>query len=250
MKATAFEFRFRILILSILCVVGFTAPWNYAVPVDSIRAWQWMAAWATRGGWIGFSAATISVLGVGILFTFVAALLRTWASAYLGASIVRSSDLHGDRVVGDGPYRYTRNPLYLGLWVHTLALALLMPPTGAMFCILAVGFFELRLIASEESFLAATLGEPYLAYLAKVPRVVPSLAPRIPVSGARPGWGWGWGAAVLGELYFWGVFVSFAALGWRYNALVLLQGVLISLGVSIVVRAFLPKAGSPPLPSL
>jgi hypothetical protein len=40
----------------------------------------------------------------------------------------------------------------------------------------------------------------------------------------------------------WGVVVSFAVLGWRYNAVLILQGVLVSLGLSIIVRAFLPKA--------
>jgi uncharacterized membrane protein len=40
----------------------------------------------------------------------------------------------------------------------------------------------------------------------------------------------------------WGVFVSFVALGWRYNSLLIMQGVLVSLGLSLVVRAFLPKA--------
>ena len=39
----------------------------------------------------------------------------------------------------------------------------------------------------------------------------------------------------------WGVFVSFAVLGWRYNSFLIIKGVLISLGVSLIVRAFLPK---------
>ncbi len=39
----------------------------------------------------------------------------------------------------------------------------------------------------------------------------------------------------------WGVFVSFAVLGWRYNSVLIIKGVLISLGVSLIVRAFLPK---------
>jgi hypothetical protein len=46
---------------------------------------------------------------------------------------------------------------------------------------------------------------------------------------------------VLGEIYMWGVAISFAALGWMYNAVLILQGVLVSVGTSLVVRAFLPK---------
>jgi hypothetical protein len=48
--------------------------------------------------------------------------------------------------------------------------------------------------------------------------------------------------AVLSEIYMWGVAVSFAALGWRYNAALVTQGVLVSLGVALVARAFVPKA--------
>ena len=44
-----------------------------------------------RSGWLTFSTATIAVLILGILFALAAALLRTWGSAYLGASIVQDA---------------------------------------------------------------------------------------------------------------------------------------------------------------
>jgi uncharacterized membrane protein len=43
---------------------------------------------------------------------------------------------------------------------------------------------------------------------------------------------------VLAEIMMWGVTVSFAVLGWRYNAFLLTKCVLVWLGVSLVVRAF------------
>jgi hypothetical protein len=145
--------------------------------------------------------------------------------------------MHSEGVVAAGPYRYLRNPLYLGIFLHTFALALLMPPSGAIFCIGAIGLFQLRLIAGEESFLTAKLGEPYLAYCTKVPRLIPAITPRIPSSATRPTWP----TAFLGETYMWGVVVSIAVFGWRYNATLLTKGVLISLGLSLIVRAFIPK---------
>jgi hypothetical protein len=45
----------------------------------------------------------------------------------------------------------------------------------------------------------------------------------------------------LGAIYYWGVAISFAALGWRYNAFLIIQGVVISLGVSLIARVFIPK---------
>ena len=145
--------------------------------------------------------------------------------------------MHGDSVVAAGPYRYLRNPLYLGTFLHTFALALLMPPSGAIFSILVIGLFQLRLIAGEESFLTEKLGEPYLAYCAKVPRLFPALTPESPPPPMQPNWP----SAFLGEIYMWGVVVSFAAHGLALQLFLLIQGVLISLGVSLIARAFIPS---------
>jgi protein-S-isoprenylcysteine O-methyltransferase Ste14 len=236
-KASALEFRFRFAIGVIIFVLGFTTPWNYWLHLDSIRTWQFIAAWPTRSGWLSFSNATILVLLLGILCAFIGASLRTWGSAYLNPSIVQSGAMHGAAIIAAGPYRYLRNPLYLGTLFHTFALALLMLPSGAIFTIIAITLFQLRLIASEESFLTAKLGEPYVAYCAKVPRLIPALTPQIPASPTHPTWP----TAFLSEIYMWGVVFTFAVLGWRYNSILIIKGVLISLGISLIARAFLPK---------
>ena len=102
---------------------------------------------------------------------------------------------------------------------------------------MAIGFFELRLIAGEEAFLTAKLGDSYLAYCARVPRIFPALTPRVAASLTPPAWP----LAFLTEIYMWGVVLIFALMGYRYNALVLTRGVLIALGVSLIVRAFTPR---------
>lgn len=237
MKATPFEFRFRFLILAVIYLLGFVAPWDQWLHLDSIRTWQLIASWPTRAGWLSFNTATIVVLLVGILCALIGAVLRTWATAYLSPSVVQDKTMHGEGVVAAGPYRHLRNPLYLGTFVHTFALGLLMPPSGAIFCIVAVFLFQLRLIAGEESFLTEKLGEPYLAYRAKVPSLLPAITPRVAASTLQANWP----TAFLGEIYMWGVVITFAFFGWRYNSMLLIKGVLISLGVSLIVRAFLPR---------
>ena len=97
MKASPLEFRFRFLILGIIFVLGFIAPWNYALHLDTIRTWQLLAAWVYRAGWMSFSSATIAFLVLGIVLAFVAALLRTWGSAYLGTSVVQVVGCMGSR---------------------------------------------------------------------------------------------------------------------------------------------------------
>jgi protein-S-isoprenylcysteine O-methyltransferase Ste14 len=141
-------------------------------------------------------------------------------------------------MMADGPYRRVRNPLYLGSWLMFAAISVLMPPTGALVTMALLTVFLLRLILGEEAFLAAQLGEPYRAYKRAVPRLIPSLQARVSAGGQRPKWG----RAVLGEIMPLGVLVSFAALSWQYNSSLLTRAVLISFGISLVVRAvILPK---------
>jgi protein-S-isoprenylcysteine O-methyltransferase Ste14 len=242
MKATAFEFRFRFLIHFILIVLGFTTPWNRWLHVDpagpNAHVWGTLAAHLSmlKPDMIGIAAAFNVVLAAGIALAAAAAALRTWGTAYLGAGVARAHTFQGRSVVAAGPYRYVRNPLYLGTMLHVTALALLMPPSGAVFTIATMAVFQLRLILGEEAFLADRLGEGYRAYRACVPRLLPAARARVAASTARPAWG----EAFLGETYMWGAAIAFIAVGWRYNAFLITQGVVVSLGLSLVARALLP----------
>jgi protein-S-isoprenylcysteine O-methyltransferase Ste14 len=145
--------------------------------------------------------------------------------------------MQADSVRSDGPYRFLRNPLYLGLWCMVAALGLLMPPTGALFAIVLITVFLLRLILGEEAFLAAQLGEPYRAYLERVPRIVPRLRTAVARSGSKPDWM----RSVLAELLPIGVFFTLAALSWTYDNRLMGRAILICFGISLVVRALLPQ---------
>jgi protein-S-isoprenylcysteine O-methyltransferase Ste14 len=234
MKATPFEFRFRFAIHALLYFCGFACYW---LPHAHESTWLVLTPQLERTGWFDFNSATITLLACAILCAALGAFLRTWGAAYLGAGVVQSQQMHGNTILADGPYRRLRNPLYLGTFLHTFALALLMPPSGAIFTIVTIGLFQLRLIFAEEPFLAAKLGQPYLDYCKRVPRLLFSPTPRVPPSGAQPRWL----QAILGEIYMIGVAISFAIFGWRYNAFLLTQCVVVSLGISLVVRAAMPS---------
>ncbi len=61
-----------------------------------------------------FDRYQLAIVTIGSLFVYLAALLRSWAESYLHSSIVHDAAIHSDQLVAEGPYRYVRNPLYLG----------------------------------------------------------------------------------------------------------------------------------------
>ncbi len=260
-------------------------------PVDgrgaNAHVWGWLAGRLAQSGAMSFGAAFKVMLVAAIGCAVAGAWLRTWGTAYLGVDVMSDKQMRSDVVIhpseqaptpankfaGDpgarreprlmaaGPYRYMRNPLYVGSWLNTLALTLLMRPSGAVFTLVALVGFHVRLILAEEAFLRAKLGEEYVAYCAQAPRIVPRLTSPKPTSqnrDAHPSQQAGrgprdvghpvakprWDRAAVAEVYMWGSAAGFAVLGWRYDANLLLQCVLVSLGVALVVKGVVGRGGA------
>lgn len=237
MRATQFEFRFRVWIGFAIYVIGLWAPWvRYtagAFPVSS----TWLELSGELSALFPLQTATIVVTVAAIALAATGTVLRVWGAAYLGSATVQSQEMQARAVVAAGPYRHVRNPLYLGSLLFALAMAVLMPPTGAIFAMVAFGVQFSRLILREEDFLTAQQGEAYLAYKKLVPRLVPSLAPRVAAVGARAQWG----QALLAESFQLTMTVCLAVLAWRYNAHILVQALLVCFGISLVVRGLVLK---------
>ena len=247
MKSSPLEYRFRFAIHAIIYLFGFLAIPAALLISPNLKdvlgftnksTWLILSSAISRQGWLTFSAATIVLLALALIFTGLGAWLRVWGAAYVGESIVSSTSMHGEAMLADGPYRRTRNPLYLGTLLHTIGIAILMTPTGAIVCIALLWIFQIRLALAEEPFLAQRFGQPYLKYAASVPRFLPTLNPQIAPAGKHPHWP----QALLGELYFVAAFGVLATLGWQFNAQPIQQGLLISLGVWLIVRALMPRA--------
>ncbi len=221
--------------------LGFVAPWDWRWHLDgsgpNAHVWAKFAVLLSRNMGMNIGAAFNVVLVVGMVLMALGAWMRTWGSAYLGVDVMSDSAMRSEGVVADGPFRHLRNPLYAGTWMGTLALALLMPVSGAVFTIVGIVAFQMRLIFAEEAFLRTKLGSAYEAYCAKVPRLLPAVRARVAASGGRPQWG----RALLAEIFLWGMAASFAVVGWRYDADLLLRCVLVWFGVSLIVRAVQPQ---------
>jgi protein-S-isoprenylcysteine O-methyltransferase Ste14 len=145
--------------------------------------------------------------------------------------------MQAGEVMADGPYRHVRNPLYLGLWCVFAALGFLMPPSGALVTMALLTVFLSRLIIGEEAFLTAQLGQPYRNYLSAVPRLIPRLRTNLSRTGRKPQWLRG----VLAEITPIGVFIALAFVSWSYNWMLMARVIIVSFGISVVVRALMPR---------
>src|ERR1051326_3802331 len=193
MRATDFEFRFRGLIIGAIFWFSF-----FLYTIDHKNVTQRFVEAMGRGA-VSSAALAHTVFGIATVLAAFAALLRTWASALLTKEVVHDLRLHSDRLVADGPYRFTRNPLYLGTDLLAVAFAPLASLSGALLMIAAITLFNYRLILREESQLVKQQGKAFQEFCARVPRLWPALRPRIPVSGRRPDWASGFAS----ESYFW-----------------------------------------------
>jgi protein-S-isoprenylcysteine O-methyltransferase Ste14 len=74
-------------------------------------------------------------------------------------------------IVESGPFRFTRNPLYVGLTVLYVGLSLLFNTWWSLFLLVPVGVVMHHLVVRrEEAYLERKFGDTYIAYCRRVRR--------------------------------------------------------------------------------
>jgi protein-S-isoprenylcysteine O-methyltransferase Ste14 len=212
MKATDLEFRNRFWIFGLIFGLGF---WLYAL--DHVNAIQYLVNITIGQNSPHADLMARCALAFATLLMLLTALLRTWATSYLRSDVMQDHDLRAEKVVASGPYRHLRNPLYLGNILMAFGMGLLASRVGFVVIVVGNFIFCLRLIGLEESNLKKEQGESYMEFCRRVPRLWPSLQPRLPDSGLKPHWRQAFG----GELFMWGFFVAVAAFAITLKAAVL-----------------------------
>ena len=208
-KASDFEFKYRFWIFGALFWLAFL---SYAV--DHQTSGVALVEWIGRlRGVAPTDAANHWIFAIAAVFCIAAAALRTWGTAYLNSNVMVDKRLHTTRLVADGPYRFVRNPLYLGNILLGIGFGLMASRIGFFILVLGMIFFDYRLILREESGILASQGESYRAYCAAVPRLFPAVRPRVPSAGSTPRWGDG----LLGEAFMWVLALSILAFAITLN---------------------------------
>jgi protein-S-isoprenylcysteine O-methyltransferase Ste14 len=195
MQASDWEFKNRAMLFGM--IFGFTFPLYFVDPQNATAALAKTLGEAIHGDpdriarWLFVCAA---------LWLAAAASIRTWSSAYLRATVVYAGDVKAESLVADGPYRRVRNPLYFANVLLASGMGAMMSRVGLVIAVAAMLVFCYRLILREEGELQAVQGARYQRYVEAVPRLWPSLLPRIASAGQRPNWAAGFKA----ELWYWG----------------------------------------------
>jgi len=196
-RATRFEFEKRFWIICAIYFAGFCLS-NFD-HVSFIAALRHLIAPSIAAGGPQATLFARIVIATGALLVFLAAGLRTWGAAYLRTEVVHDTAQHSEALVADGPFRYTRNPLYLGNLPMAAGIGVLASRSGFIFLVLANWIFVYRLILREEDSLLKSQGEAYGAYFQAVPRFWPALKARVASGDRRPDWG----QAFAGESFVW-----------------------------------------------
>ena len=129
-----------------------------------------LTLWLRRddGGWAAY--------GTGIALVVLGEFVRFWAAGFIAKDAA---------IATGGPYAHVRNPLYFGSLLLAVGMGL-VSGLGAWGVGITVSLFLVFHLAAnfyEEKFLKAKFGHPYLDYVARVPRLLPSPWPRTTGSG-------------------------------------------------------------------
>jgi len=123
-------------------------------------------------------------VSIGFVFVALGEGIRFWAAGHLHKTV---------KLITSGPYRYTRNPLYLGrILIFTGIATMTLLPYHTNWIVLGLGYavffgyYMPRKERVEPARLTQTHGEPYTIYFNSVPALFPRLTPW--PGGSRDGW--------------------------------------------------------------
>ncbi len=229
-KVLRFAFLLQILVL----LLAFGISWVTPGRAGAQRLWLSLPGYVSAQVRLDLGSAIIGVTLLAIVFATAGAALKTWADASAIAA-EGTTEAHARGLVAAGPFRRLRDPMGVGQVLLVLAVSLLLTWEGALFAVIATILLESVFARGRDEVLLGTYGEAAKTYIREVPRWFPRLH----------SWGQGgagaarWARALLREIGAWGTAVTFGIFGWNYNSLLVTQGVLVSVGLSIAVRGLL-----------
>lgn len=120
----------------------------------------------------GLGSANGTALATGLAFVLIGFALAAWSARVFhlaGTSIVPGDAAAA--LVTSGPYKVTRNPIYIGFILVYFGLAIILTSMWMLLLLIPVLFILQRgIVEREEAYLEREFGEAYRKYKVKVPR--------------------------------------------------------------------------------
>ncbi|EHK77929.1 hypothetical protein SM0020_10755 [Sinorhizobium meliloti CCNWSX0020] len=126
--------------------------------LDALYPLRFLSA-AMPAGWMG---AIVFLVGLGLL---------VWSAATLRRAGTRIQTVQPTTIVDEGPYRYSRNPIYVGMFLGLIGLSLGFDSLWLLITLVPF-YFVIRngVVAREEVYLERKFGDAYRAYKTRVRR--------------------------------------------------------------------------------
>ena len=151
------------------------------------RAWRWLARTPVQT----FILCPLAVIAVELVLSRGSLTVVPWgiplmAWGYLQYLLVgryrhpraggsAGMDVPPERIIATGPYRHTRNPMYLGHLIFLLGLAITLWSLAAIVVLVGRALWFHRRVLHDEARLEKIFGAEYAAYRARVRRWIPGV---------------------------------------------------------------------------
>jgi protein-S-isoprenylcysteine O-methyltransferase Ste14 len=142
-------------------------PFPPAIPIAALllswlagRLWPIPVTWPAWTAWVGWTLLTVP-------FAVAAAAIAMFRRHHTPVN----PRGHVTMIVAEGPFRFTRNPMYVSLLLSYLGGMLAFRlPWAALFLVLVFLALDYGVIRPEEQHLEAAFGDPYILYKRRVRR--------------------------------------------------------------------------------
>jgi len=158
-------------------------------PHDAISARLWR--WLGRTPVVTFILCPLAVVAVELALNRGQITLVPWGTPLLAWGYLQyllvgryrhpraggsaGMDVPPQRIIASGPYRYTRNPMYLGHLIFLAGLAITFWSWFALIMLAGRALWFHRRVLHDEARLEKIFGTDYVAYRARVKRWIPGV---------------------------------------------------------------------------
>jgi protein-S-isoprenylcysteine O-methyltransferase Ste14 len=115
---------------------------------------------------------------IGMLLIFAGELFRIYSVAFIGGVSRTRSDSTGPELIRNGPFAFTRNPLYVGNFLISFGFSVYSGSIIVMLATVMLFAFQYHhIVMYEEALLAGRFGADYDRFRQMVPRWIPNRLP-------------------------------------------------------------------------